>query len=145
MFQIKVTLRGKSLSGGSFGTQLQFGLLTGTAWQNLLRQGGRSGMAFLAAHWVPLHRVFPYILLLLIWLLLCLLPHLTYEFADPAYAPDSIHLCLLGFSINSYNISLLLGIMVTNDLFIFYVDRNFGKGQSFPLITGQYMAHANYL
>lgn len=53
--QIKVVL------GSSFGTYLQFGTLSGTAWQNRLRQGGKSGAAFLAAHWVPLHWVFSYV------------------------------------------------------------------------------------
>lgn len=51
-FQINVILREKSLSGGSFGTQLQFGSLSGTVWQNLLQEGN-----FLAAHWVPVHGV----------------------------------------------------------------------------------------
>lgn len=51
----------KVVFGSSFGTHLQFGTLSGTAWQNLLWQGGKLGAAFLAAHWVPIHWVFPYI------------------------------------------------------------------------------------
>lgn len=46
-------MREESSSSGSFGTQLQTGTLSGTAWQNVLREGGKSGVAFLAAHWVP--------------------------------------------------------------------------------------------
>lgn len=64
-FQIKVVVRGKKiLSGGSFGTQLQFR-------RNSLAKSAAVWVADLAKHFLlptgsPLHRVFPYIWLLLL-------------------------------------------------------------------------------
>lgn len=54
---VYVAAGGVWLFGSSFGSHLRFGTLSGAAWQNPLRQGGKSGVTFLAAHCVLTHWV----------------------------------------------------------------------------------------
>lgn len=123
---------GGSLCCGSFGTQLQFGILWGTAWQNVLQEGSSSGVTSLAAHWVPLYRVFPYICFLLLIITAikqgytvggCMFIFLLHIRLQIGLFFWPSHRCLFVFSITTCNISLLMQIIMTNDLFPFNTDR----------------------